>query len=170
MQKHDEIIKQILRGNTIPTFIIDINHIITHWNRACERLTGLLASEVIGTRKQGLVYSCKEQLVLADYIVDEKPMEVITRYYGKGLRNSNLMDGAYEGEYFFSDLGEKGKWFFITAAPLKDNRGKIFGAIETLQDVTRRKKAEESLIKAQDELEKRVRERREIPHHFGLHL
>ena len=40
------------------------------------------------------------------------------------------------------------RWLFFTAAPLRDKRGKIVGAIETLQDITERKLAEIALTEA----------------------
>ncbi|MCZ7654894.1 MAG: PAS domain-containing protein [Rhodocyclaceae bacterium] len=36
----------------VPTFVVDADCRVVIWNRACERLTGLKASEVIGTREQ----------------------------------------------------------------------------------------------------------------------
>jgi PAS domain-containing protein len=56
-------------------------------------------------------------------------------------------------EDFFPDLGSGGKWLFFTAAPLMDDEKKITGAIETLQDVTERRRAEEARL----ESEKRYR-------------
>ncbi|WP_235940281.1 PAS domain-containing protein [Bradyrhizobium hipponense] len=35
----------------VPTFVIDPKRRVVIWNRACERLTGVAASEVIGTTK-----------------------------------------------------------------------------------------------------------------------
>jgi transcriptional regulator with GAF, ATPase, and Fis domain len=55
------------------------------------------------------------------------------------------MEGAYEAEGFFPHLGEKGKQIFFTSAPLRDFQGKIIGAIETLQDITERKQAEDRI-------------------------
>ncbi|MBU2454737.1 MAG: PAS domain-containing protein, partial [Proteobacteria bacterium] len=43
---------QVIQGSTIPTFIINNEHIITHWNTACEELTGHRAYELVGTDKQ----------------------------------------------------------------------------------------------------------------------
>ena len=37
---------QIIQGSTIPTFVINKNHIVTHWNKALEKMTGMLAGEV----------------------------------------------------------------------------------------------------------------------------
>ena len=44
--------EQIINGSPIPTFMIDREHVVTHWNIACEVLTGLLAREVVGTKDQ----------------------------------------------------------------------------------------------------------------------
>jgi PAS domain S-box-containing protein len=51
-----------------------------------------------------------------------------------------------------------GSWS-IKAAPVRDRTGTIIGAIEVAHDITDRKKAEEELRKARDELELRVQER-----------
>jgi diguanylate cyclase (GGDEF)-like protein len=56
-----------------------------------------------------------------------------------------LLGEGFEVEDFFPELGEQGKWLFFTASPLRDAAGKIVGAIETLQDVTRRRIAEDAL-------------------------
>ena len=153
------MIAQIFQESLIPTFVIDDNHIITHWNKACERLTGVTADEVIGTSKQWLAFSSEEKPVMADLIVEGAPKEVIVNHFGDGVRESALMDGAYEAEGFFPARREKDSWLFITAAPLKDDQGEIIGAIETLQDITGRKQTEHTLLKAQEELERRVEER-----------
>ncbi len=150
------MITQILQGSLIPTFVIDNDHIITHWNNACERLTGVTAGEMIGTEKQWCAFYSEEKPVMADLIVDKVSEEVFTKTFGSGVKKSNYMDGAFEAEGFFPDQGENGKWLFITAAPLKDDQGEIIGALETIQDITTRKQTEEALLKAQEELEKRV--------------
>ncbi|MBM4272214.1 MAG: response regulator, partial [Deltaproteobacteria bacterium] len=54
---------------------------------------------------------------------------------------------AYEATDFFPDLGNEGKWLRFTAAVIRGSSGEVVGAIETLEDVTDRKKAEEELIK-----------------------
>ena len=143
---------QIVRGSPIPTFVIDSRHIITHCNRAFENLTGIAAHELIGTRKQWLAFYPAQRPVMADLIVDNASAEELTRYYGRNYWKSSVTEGGYEAEGFFPDLGENGKWIFFTAAPLKDERGRITGAIETLQDISERKWAEEALNESQRRL------------------
>ncbi len=159
IQESDELLMQIIQGNSVPTFVIDKDHKITHWNKACEKLTGIKADVVIGTKKQWSAFYSAERPLMADIIVDSTPEEKIARYYKEGYRKSELIEAAYESEDFFADMGKEGRWLFFTAVPLKDSKGNVVGAIETLQDITRQKQAEKELIKHQKHLEDLVKER-----------
>ena len=142
-------LSQIVQGSPIPTFVIDSNHIMTHCNRAYENLTGIAASEVLGTGKQWLSFYSEARPVMADLIVENAPEKEIGRFYGDKYRRSAVTEGGYEAEDFFKDLGEEGKWIFFTAAPLKDGEGNITGAIETLQDITQLKLGYEALRRSE---------------------
>ncbi len=140
LKEDDEKIFQIVDKNPIPTLVLDNKHIITHWNKALERITGLSAEEMVGTKKQWKVFYSKERPILADLLVDNRSENDIVTYHSNKYHKSALVEGAYEGEEFFPHLGDDGKWFFFTAAPLRNAKGDITGAIENLQDVTDWKK------------------------------
>ncbi len=142
-EESHQMMAQIIAGSTIPTFVIDKDHVITHWNLALERLTGHSALEMVGTRKQWLPFWDRERPAMADVIVDGIPEAEIEKLYGGKWRKSNLISGAFEAESFFPKLGKKGKWCWFTAAPIKDADGRIVGAVETLWDKTDDKKMEE---------------------------
>jgi two-component system sensor histidine kinase DegS len=72
------------------------------------------------------------------------PNKIAAHYRGK-YKKSDLINGAYEAEDWFPKMGRGGRWLHFTASPIKDSKGEIIGAIETLEDVTERKKAEERL-------------------------
>ena len=136
----------ILECNPIPTFAIDATCRITHWNRACQLLTGIGSEKVLGTDKHREVFYAERRDVLADLIVSgTSDTELRVRYNGK-LRPSHSIPHGYEGEDFFPTLGENGKWLFFTAAPVKDAKDKIVGAIETLQDITALRVTEKALM------------------------
>ncbi|NNL41824.1 MAG: PAS domain S-box protein [Desulfobacterales bacterium] len=135
---------EIIQGSTIPTFVINQDHIITHWNKAIEKLTGLSANEMVGTNKHWKPFRSGERPTMADVILDQMKVEDIKRYYGAKWRKSDLLEGAYGAEEFFPNIGENGKWLFFTAAPIKGPDGKLVGAIETLWDKTEEKMAVQS--------------------------
>ena len=138
-------LNQILEANPIPTFVVDSNSKITHWNRACELLTDIPAADMIGTRKHREAFYSESRELMADLIVRCADTKELSALYGDRFNSSKLTKAGYEGEDFFPKLGENGKWLFFTAAPLKDTNGDIVGAIETLQDITQRRLAEQGI-------------------------
>ena len=149
LRASEERLSQILRKTSIPTFVIDNNHIVTHINKAYENLTGILADEIIGTRKQWLCFYATERPTMADLIVDNASEEKIARRYQGNYHKSAVTEGGYEAERLFRDLRKGTKWLFFTASPLKDEEGNITGAIETLQDITVQKEVEQALRKSE---------------------
>jgi len=149
LRASEKRLSEIMDGSSIPTFVIDKDHVITHYNRAMENLTGISANEIIGTRKQWMTFYAQERPILADLVVDGASEEELLRLYGIKYRRSEVIEGAYEAEDFFHSLGESGMWVFFTAAPLRDADGRVTGAIETLQDVSQRKQAEEAHLNAE---------------------
>jgi PAS domain S-box-containing protein len=156
--ERERALSQIVQGNTVPTFVINKDHIVTHWNWACEKLTGCKAEEVVGTDKQWCPFRPEKRPIMADVIVDEMEEEEIEKYYGHSWRKSALIEGAYEAEEFFPHIGEGGKWLFFTAAPIRDANGETVGSIETLWDTTESREAREALQRAHDELEEKTAE------------
>jgi PAS domain S-box-containing protein len=139
----ERTLAQIIQGSTMPTFVIDKNHTVTHWNKALEQLTGTGAEDVVGTNRQWTPFWAKERPTLADVILEQANEDALRHLYGTSWRKSALIEGAYEAEYFFADLGSNGKWCWFTAAPIKAPDGTVVGAIETLWDKTEDKHAEQ---------------------------
>jgi len=164
--EREQALSQIIQGNTIPTFVINKEHIVTHWNRACEKLTGYQADEIVGTNKQWLPFRPEKRPIMADVIVDEMDEQEIEKYYGHSWRKSALIEGAYEAEEFFPHIGEAGKWLFFTAAPIRDANGKTVGSIETLWDTTERREAREAQQRVCDELEEKTAELEQVNMHL----
>lgn len=154
MRQSEKRLSEILDGTSIPTFVIDQGHVVTHCNKAFENLTGIAAEEIIGTQKQWMSFYPQKRPVMADFIIDQVPGTEIANHYAHGYQASQVIEGAYEAEGFFPSLGNEGKWLFFTAAPLKDREGNVTGAIETLQDITKRKQAEAALRESESRYRK----------------
>jgi PAS domain S-box-containing protein len=138
----EKALSQIVQGSTIPTFVINKDHIVTHWNMACEKLTGYSADKIVGTSHHWKAFRKEKRPIMADLILDGVSEEEVWRYYGTKWKKSELIEDAFEAEEYFEHLGESGKWLYFTAAPIKSPNGSIMGAIETLWDKTEERKAE----------------------------
>ncbi len=139
----ERALSQIIEGSTIPTFVLNKDHIVTYWNTAMAKITGASAETMVGTRWPSRQFWGTVRSTLADVILDQIGEDEIQKLYGEKWRKSALIEEAYEAEVFFPRLGENGKWCWFTAAPIKGSDGTIVGAIETLWDKTEDKKAEE---------------------------
>jgi len=158
----DIALQQIIDCDPVATFVIDQNHQVTHWNKACAALTGRAAAALLGTSLQWQAFYPAPRPTLADLIVAGSIEEHVDQYYGtKGARRSTIVAEAFEAEDFFPYCGEAGRWLYFTAAPLYNTQGELVGAIETLQDISERKWAEAALLETQEKLETLVEQRTE---------
>jgi PAS domain S-box-containing protein len=144
LREREALLGAVVQGSPIPQMVIGKDHRVIYWNRALEELSGLPATEAVGTTGQWRPFYPDERPVLADLLIDGTIQE-IPRYYGGKFSPSKILNGAYEATDFFPNLGKEGGWLYFTAAPIRNARGSIIGAVETLEDITERKKAENSL-------------------------
>lgn len=143
-------LSQIIEGNPVATIVIDAQHRVTHWNRACAVMTGVPALEMIGKSEQWRAFYATARPIMADLIVNGALERDVDQFYHGKFRHSALIDGAFEAEDFFPNFGSGGCWLFFTAAAIRDELGQIIGVIETLQDVTKRRRAEEALRESEE--------------------
>lgn len=152
-------VSEYFDGSPVPSFAIDLNHVVTQWNKACERVTGIPADCMVGTSNHWQAFYKFKRPTLADLLLTGELERDMERYYGDKCSKSELIPGAYEVQDYFPQLGESGRWLHFSAAPLRDGEGKLVGAIEVLQDVTSRKNAETDLYNVQLKLEELVEHR-----------
>jgi two-component system, NtrC family, sensor kinase len=158
LKESEQILQSIIGGSPIPAFVIGNDHRLIYWNKALEELSRIPAEEVMGTRQHWRAFYSKERPCMADLMVDEA-LEKIPHWYAEKYVKSKLLNEAYEAIDFFPELGDQGKWLRFTAAVIRNSLGDLVGAIETLEDITKRKLAEQELIAAHEKLETRVKER-----------
>ena len=143
LQSSERQVKAIVDGSPIPQFAIDKNHCITHWNRALEEYSGIKSEDVIGTNQQWRAFYPVERPCMADLLVEGATDRIPQLYAGK-YSPSRLIEDAFEATDFFPAM-RGGTWLYFTAAPIRDADGNIIGAVETLADITERKRVEEAL-------------------------
>ena len=149
IRQNETRLKQIIEGIPIPIYVIDENRQVTHWNMACEFLTGETADKTIGTKNYYKAFHDKQTYSIVDLLLDNVLTKHSQQLDGITYRESSVLAGSYETEMYFSNLGHDGKWLYGAAVLLKNETGKIIGAIEAWQDLTESKQLERQLIQSQ---------------------
>lgn len=138
-----EFSENLLQNSAVPCFVLDINHCVLTWTRACEELTGITAADVLGTDEQWRAFYPQQRPCLADFILDGDIQRSLDLYIT--ISNSPLVQDGLQAEGWFPNIGGKRRYLLFEAAPIRDGSGNLIAAIETLNDLTRLKLAEEAL-------------------------
>jgi signal transduction histidine kinase len=136
-------VERLIQSCAVPTFVIDSRHRVILWNRACEALTGVNAGDIIGSDDLGRVFYGYERPVLADFVIDGNIGDVRNSYDVHA--HSLLIPDGLQAERWYTDRSGREHYISFDAAPIRNGRGVTIAAIETLQDITDRKRAEEKL-------------------------
>jgi two-component system, cell cycle sensor histidine kinase and response regulator CckA len=137
------------------TFVIDRERKVIAWNKALEELTGTKKEEILGRgdHEYALPFYGVKRPVLVD-LVFEPDADIKAKYGYVEQRGTTLM-----AEGFLPVVREgKGAYFWAVASPLYDEKGNVVGAIESVRDITERRRAEKVLR----ESEERFRELAEL--------
>lgn len=135
---------RLMQHLVVPTFVLDAERRVLIWNRACERLTGVPASEVLGTQDHWCAFYDTPRYCLADVMVLNRTDELQTLYAshtepsesGLGLRAENWCTMPRAGNRLY---------LAIDAGPIFDDQGKLVAVVETLRDMTEQKLAQIAL-------------------------
>ncbi|MDD1693740.1 MAG: PAS domain S-box protein, partial [Methanoregula sp.] len=139
-----------------PTFVIDKDGNVLAWNRAFEKISGIPAAGMIG--KGNHEYSIwqygKRRPILIDLVLHPD------QDYGRmGYTEIQQEGRSVMAQTELIRPDHKNLTLSLVASPLYDAQGTIVGAIESMRDITRIKKAEADLSRLNTGLEKIVRDR-----------
>jgi len=135
---------RLMQHLVVPTFVIDPKRRVVIWNRACERLTGVAASEVLGTTQHWQAFYEKQRYCLADLVALERPDKLSELYSQHLVRSEHGMGFSAENWCVMPKLGNH-LYLAIDAGPIHDEEGNLIAVVETLRDMTDQKRAEMAL-------------------------
>lgn len=142
LSRERNFIDSLIQGSATPTFVIDNNHRLLYWNRACEALTGIPAADIIGSDRHWSGFYPEVTPCLADLLIDGVAPDGT-----ESLRRSSIIpDGLQGGKWLTLSSGRK-VYLVFSAAPIENEAGEVVAAVETLEDITERKMLEEDLDK-----------------------
>lgn len=140
-QEGDRLLHTIFQIPSVPCFYIDRNHKVAYWDRSLEIMTGIKSEEIVGTSLHWRAFYPEERPCLADLLVDGDTERIVTYYHGTCCRSPNP-DGGFECTGFFPAMRPEGKWLHVTATVIRDAAGNLTGAMETVEDITDKKRRE----------------------------
>ncbi len=120
--------EDLLLRSPVPTFVLDRQHRVVQWNRACQQLTEVRPGDVIGKQVwEGFALNSAGSL--ADKIMED-PESLKAQYGSSALSSSDSGSFCIE-----ADLPQLcgGSRAVVNAAPILDWDGMVMGAIQTVQ-------------------------------------
>ncbi len=148
LKEQKEFAENLVLNSSVPTFVIDSQHKILIWNKACEELTGVKADDIIGTDRHWSAFYEKERPSLADVIIDGS-YEILPSLYLK-FERSALLSAGWHCEGWYERMSGLKRYVILDAAPIYNNKRELVAAIETIRDISELKKAEEDIECSRD--------------------
>lgn len=136
LARSEEKFRTIVRSATdYAIYTLDKKGIITSWNPGAERIMGYREAEMVG-RSSRLLWSARDR----EQGVPEKEL-------GDAEQKGGSIDERWhqrkDGQSF---------WASGTLVPLRSSSGQVYGFLKILRDLTERKRMEEALKEAREEL------------------
>ncbi|MBK7847330.1 MAG: SpoIIE family protein phosphatase [Zoogloea sp.] len=122
----------------VPTFVLDAEQRVLIWNQACERLTGIPAREVIGTRDHWRAFYDSPRPCLAD-LVARNDWSLIDKLYTTHDEPNTPAHGVHAENWCSMPRRNKQLYLVVDAGPVFDDSGKLIAVVETLRDNTENK-------------------------------
>jgi PAS domain-containing protein len=141
------------------TFAIDLAGTVIAWNKAMEEITGIQKKDILGTGDYSYaipIYGVKRPLLINLVLNEDREVE---RCYPYITRQDNKLISELFAPCIY---GGKGAYIWFIASRLYDTKGRVIGAIESIRDITDRKKMETAL----EESEQRYRNVVEVQTEF----
>jgi diguanylate cyclase (GGDEF)-like protein/PAS domain S-box-containing protein len=138
---------QLMEMLAVPAFVLDSHAQVLIWNRACERLTGVPASEIVGTDNHWRSFYDEPRPTLADLVIQNRVDEIRHIYPRHGKPQ---VGGATPlSVETWCDMPRAGKRRYLAAdaSPIFDDNGRLKAVVETLRDLTDEKLARLALEK-----------------------
>ncbi len=154
-----------------PTFVIDADGRVIAWNRAIEEMTGVSKEEMMhkGNYEYAIPFYGERRPILIDMV-----RSVHADFRAGGYDQIQKKGTVLCGEVHTPSVNAgRGAYLSGTASVLLNSRGEEVGAIESIRDITERKRSEEDRRR----LEKRLQEAQKaeslgrmagaVAHHFN---
>ncbi len=147
LEKSNRKLQDIIDFLPDATFVIDRERKVIMWNRAIEEMTGVKKEEILGKGDyaHALPFYGQKRPLLIDMAMDTG-IENEGRYTYLDRRQETVL-----AETFVTELNQKrGAFLWGTASLLFDRDRNVIGAIESIRDISDRRRAEQELRRSEE--------------------
>jgi len=135
---------RLMQHLVVPTFVLDADRRVIIWNKACERLTGVTAAEVLGTSDHWQAFYESPRHCLADILALGKTDELASLYVTHSDPGESTL-GLRAENWCVMPRVKKRLYLAVDAGPIFDEDGTLLAVVETLRDNTEQKLAQMAL-------------------------
>jgi diguanylate cyclase (GGDEF)-like protein/PAS domain S-box-containing protein len=135
---------QLMEHLVVPTFVLNAQGQVIIWNRACERLTGVPASEVIGTSNHWCGFYETHRPCLADVVLRGQSDQLHALYSQHVQIFPGEIGLSAENWCVMPRIGSR-RYLAIDAGPIYSDTGELVAVVETLRDISVQKEAQLAL-------------------------
>ncbi|MGV7206237.1 diguanylate cyclase [Oxalobacteraceae bacterium A2-2] len=128
----------------VPTFVLDLSGRVIIWNKACERLTGVPAYEMLGTSDHWQPFYGERRPTLADLVIQGRLGDMHSLYQRYTRRKDGGDNLSAENWCDMPRVGRR-RYLAADASPIYDGDSKLVAVVETLRDITEEKNAQIAL-------------------------
>ncbi len=146
IKNSEQRLAQIINFLPDATFVIDCQSKVIAWNKAIEELTGISAGDILdkGNYEYSLPFHGERRPLLID-LVSRRDEEMEKKYLKFRKEGDVLFAESYN-----PDLRTGGVYLSSSARLLYNAREQVMGAIQSIRDVTERKRIDESLRESEE--------------------
>ncbi len=148
IKNSEQRLSQIINFLPDPTMVIDNDGTVVTWNQAMENLSGAKTDDMVGkgNYEYALPFYGERRPLLIDLAKDWD------EEYEKKYLSVEKVGEKLIGESYHSNLGGKETYLHATAGLIYDTAGEVAGAIESVRDITEKKKADDIIRENEERL------------------
>jgi formate hydrogenlyase transcriptional activator len=142
--------EHLLQHLPVSAFVLNSQHQVVIWNKACEQLTGLKAEEMTGSDRHWQGFYTEKRPCLADLLLDDSLGDVKGLYEWAGAPASRT--DIYHTENWCPMPDGRRLYLVIDACAIHDENGEVVAVVETQRDRTEQR----LMMQALGESEQRI--------------
>ncbi|MHB8120193.1 MAG: ATP-binding protein [Methanothrix sp.] len=159
LKESERLLASIINFLPDATLVIDKEGRVISWNQSMEKMTGVKSEQILGKGdyEYALPFYGERRPILIDAVrgLDQN-------FENKYDTIKRQEDGTLDAEAYIPNLRGNEAYLLGSASALYDSDGNYWGAIESIRDITERKRAEEDLQMSKEKAESATRAKSEF--------